>query len=492
MKNYKEIENRFKEMDILGRISYLLEWDTETYMPEKASDSRGNQRAYISEKQQEIILRPDWAELLNNAENETGLNEWQKENLRLAKRIWTHQSCLSAAFINKWEQATNKSINIWKQAKKVNDFKSWCPAFEEVLKLTREKAAIKSDVLKLSPYDTLLDTFQPDFYQNEIDPIFAELSEKLPPLIAQIKERQSQKIQPLSQDYTGEKQDRIVKQIAEIIGFDLTRGRIDKSIHGFTLGSLDDARITYTQKKSITDMILTVIHETGHALYEQNLPRTWEGQPVGGSLGMTMHESQSLFWERQIAQSLEFITFLTQKLKDVFGYDEILEAKIKAQMNTVRPSLIRIEADEVTYPLHIVMRYEIEKELISGKIEVKDLPDVWQTYMKKLLGIAPKTDTEGCLQDIHWPSGMIGYFPSYALGAITAAQWMGTLEKEKPEIRTEIAKGAFGKIGGWLASNLHQKGSLLPFDQLVKDVSGKPLTTKYFMEHIQNRYLFED
>ncbi|MDR2902463.1 MAG: carboxypeptidase M32 [Lactobacillales bacterium] len=488
MSAYTEIEKRFKERHLIDTINSVLNWDMETYMPKGANDFRGDQIAYLSEKSQEIMLRPDWPELIASAKGEKGLDNWQTANIKRAARILALSDGISAELVGKLAKAISDSLAAWREAKPKNDFKAWLPYFEKVLDLTKETAEITGQKMGLSPYDALLESYQSDIHQAQIDPIFNELKTFLPDLIQKIQTQRSPSFQ-FKEDYKGIGQDKLNALLAKTIGLDFNRSRIDKSVHGFCTDLGEDIRITASEKNDPMEIALTIIHETGHAIYDQNLPPKWRGQPVGSNLGMAAHESQSLFWERQITGNEGFISFLTREMKKIFGYGEITHDNLLARLRDAKPSFIRTAADEVTYPLHVILRYEIERALIGGDVTPKDVPALWNEKMRAYLGIVPPTDTLGCLQDIHWPGGMIGYFPSYSMGAVTAAQWMHAMTAETPDILDGLKNGDCTRVHEWLKKNIHSKGCLVSFPQLVKDVTGEALTAKYFKAHLTNRYL---
>ena len=276
------------------------------------------------------------------------------------------------------------------------------------------------------------------------------------------------------------------------IGFDFSYGRLDVSMHPFCGGAYKDSRITtrYNEKNFI-ESLMGVLHETGHALYNLGLPEKWKYQPVGDALGTVVHESQSLFMEMQICRSFEFLKFASPFMRKVFNKKgKQWEANNLYNIYTlVKPSFIRVDADEVTYPLHVIIRYKIEKDLIEGNIKVKEIPNVWNMYMNDFLNIKPKNNKEGCLQDIHWFDGTFGYFPTYTLGAIYASQLFSKIKKELPNLNIQIANGKFNHLINWLRSNVHSKGSLSNSEDLVKKVTGEELNIEYFKKHLINRYL---
>lgn len=488
MSAYQEIEKRYQQIRLFGSVLEVLDWDRDVNMPDGGAELRGEQQAMLQSLRQDIFLLPDWEELFEKASHDSSISDWQKANLREAKRIWVHEASLSSEFVAEIIRTITLSTKAWEKAKATNDFALWQPHFEKVIELSKKKAEIKSKMLGLAPYDALIDEFQPGLSSAEIDTVFAELKEKLPPLIQKIRNSQKTPFE-FSAEYSKEKQDILNKLIMQTIGLDLNHSRIDVSVHPFNCGMGVDTRLTYTPGQAPLEMSRAVMHESGHALYEQSLPRDWMYQPVGQSLGMAAHESQSLFWEQQIFFTEEFLGFLTAKMKEVFGHSEITQENILSVARKVEPSFIRIHADEVTYPLHIIFRYEIERDLINGTLEVRDVPARWNEKMQEYLGITPETDSQGCLQDVHWGSGLIGYFPSYAIGSITAAQLVNSMEKAQTSVLNEVASGNLSGAKKWLNENFHNNASFYPFSELVQKITGEKLTAKHFLARLEKRYL---
>jgi len=489
MDKYQKLESIFTQLYWYGSISSLLEWDKGTYMPKGAGELRGGQMGFLAGKMQDIMNDQDLPKLVEDAEAQPGLDNWQKANVREIKHILLHRFGMDTALATRLEEVQSQSYVVWEKAKKENSFKDWLPYFEQVVRLTREVADFKSQKMGLDLYDCLLDEYQPGIIQKHIDQVFSVLESELPKIVAEITGKQGPAAQ-LSQEYAQDKQETLHKQLAELVGFDMSRGRIDTTAHGFCAGSGDDVRIAYTPlPNSPMKTIMTIMHEAGHALYEQNLPRQHMTQPVGAPLGMAAHESQSIFWERQICGSKQFLPFLAQKMRELFGYDEITPETITAIVGQIRPSFVRVDADEVTYPLHVILRYNLEKALIAGDLQPKDVPAAWNEGMHKTLGITPPTDTLGCLQDVHWAGGMIGYFPSYSLGAIAAAQLAAAMKEQIQDFDKKVANADFADIRNWLITNIHSKGSFIKFQDLLKSLTGSQLSADCFITHLRARYL---
>ena len=381
----------------------------------------------------------------------------------------------------------------WLKARPANDFNELRPHLERVFELTRQKAQVLADASGLSPYDALLDLYEPDCTSAEIDSLFTELTEFLPNLVSEIIEYQQSKGPILQPDgpFDINIQKRIGQTLMANLGFDFDHGRLDVSAHPFCGGSPDDIRITtrYTDQ-DFSQSIMGVIHETGHALYERGLPASFRGQPVGRARSMGIHESQSLLMEMQACRSPQFISYLAPILRDSFGGVGPAWETPAIQRNYLRVerSLIRVDADEATYPLHVILRYELEKALLSGDLRVKELPGAWNERMRTLIGIAPPTDTNGCMQDIHWMMGSVGYFPTYTLGALNAAQLFDAATRDRPEILTDLSEGRFTNLLEWV-EKVHTRGSSVSSREPHYRRNRSAARRQYLRRHLERRYL---
>jgi carboxypeptidase Taq len=391
-------------------------------------------------------------------------------------------------------RACSECEAVWRNARAQNDFPAVLPLLERVLRLEREIAAIKAGHLGSSPYEALLDQYEPGGSVATIDRLFDELSRFLPDLLEAVLTRQAAFPSPPapSGPFPVELQRRVGMQLMEHIGFDFTGGRLDVSAHPFCGGTPDDVRITTRyDEDDFARALMGVLHETGHALYQRGLPAEWRLQPVGRARGMAVHESQSLLLEMQVCRSPAFLTFAAPILRGAFAGDGPgwgAEALHRRQIRVQR-SLIRVDADEVTYPAHVILRYRLERAMIAGDLAPADLPGAWAEGLRQLLGITPTNDREGCLQDIHWYDGVWGYFPTYTLGALIAAQLFEAAREAIPDVLEAIAQGEFAALLGWLRERVHSKGSLLSTAELVESATGRPLGTASFERHLHDRYL---
>jgi carboxypeptidase Taq len=492
---YAELERRFARLSAVHRAQAILNWDRSTMMPDGASDDRADQLATLGVIAHEMIATPEIPELLARAEEGgSALDPWQAANLREMRRSWVHESALPADLVEARTRACSACEMAWREAKKNADFKSLLPTLSEVLTIMRRVGEAKAAALGTSLYDALLDEFEPGGRSARIDVLFAELRAFLPDLLGRVLERQKRQppILPLDGPFPVEAQRRLGEEMSRRLGFDFHHGRLDVSAHPFTGGTADDVRITTRyDEQDFARALMGVLHETGHGLYEAGLPRQWRRQPVGSARGMTLHESQSLLMEMQACRSDAFIRFAAPRMRATFGKDgpAWTEANIHRIYTRVAPGFIRVDADEVTYPLHIMLRYRLERAMLAGDLALADLPGAWNDGMRELLGIVPPDDSLGCLQDIHWPDGGWGYFPTYTLGAIAAAQLFAAARRAEPGLLDAIGNGDFAPLLAWLRANVHGKGSIAATDEILAGATGAGLGTAAFKAHLESRYL---
>ncbi len=482
---YAELEKRFARMSAVNRAGAMLNWDRSTMMPEGASEDRADQLATLNVIAHELLVAPDMPELFGRAEeNSKSLDSWRSANLREMRHAWIHASALPADLVEARTRATSACEMAWREAKKNKDFKALLPTFSEA----------KAAALGLPLYDALLDEYEPGGRSARIDVLFAELKSFLPAMLGGVMERQASRpaALPLDGPFPIEAQRTLGLEMARTLGFDFRHGRLDVSAHPFTGGTPDDVRITTRYDEAdFARALMGVLHETGHGLYEAGLPREWRRQPVGNARGMVLHESQSLLMEMQACRSEAFVAFATPRMRAAFGKSGPAweAANVYRIYTRVAPGFIRVDADEVTYPLHIMLRYRLERAILGGDLKLADLPGAWNEGMKELLGIVPPDDALGCLQDIHWPDGAWGYFPTYTLGALAAAQLFAAARRSVPGLLEAIGKGDFKPLLAWLRANVHSKGSLADTDTLLSQATGAPLGAAAFKAHLESRYL---
>ena len=408
------------------------------------------------------------------------------------KRTWIHQACLPADLVEASVKAAAATEMVWREAREQADFALVRPQLQSLLALIREQAQIKSEALGVGLYDALLDQYEPDGRSNDIDVVFADLEGFLPGFLAQVLDSQGKRPKPAlpKGPFPIETQKAIAIRFMTALGFDFDHGRLDTSHHPFCGGYPADIRITTRYDETdFTTAMMGVLHETGHALYEFGLPKDpWQGQPVASARGMAIHESQSLLMEMQACRSRAFLGWATPILQQAFGGDGWDAETLYRLGIWVEPGFIRVDADEVTYPAHVIIRYRLEKALIEGRLEPADLPEAWNQGYRNLLGVTPPDDRLGCLQDIHWYGGSWGYFPTYTLGAMCAAQLFQAAQSSDPAIPAAIANGDFRPLLAWLRTNVHAKGSLLSTRDLLIEATGKPLDPAVFKTHLIARY----
>ena len=495
MTAYSQLETRFRRIGAIEGAISMLHWDAAAMMPAGGAEARAEQLATLRLIVHEQLTVPEIGDLLGEAESESDvLDRWQRANLREMRRRRVHAAALPGTLVEAESRACSECEAVWRTARGQNDFAVVLPLLERVLRLECEIAATKAEQLGTSPYEALLDQYEPGGSVALIDRLFDELAGFLPDLLDKVLSRQAA-LPPVptpSGPFPIELQRRVAMRLMERIGFDFGHGRLDISAHPFCGGTPEDVRITTRYDESdFARALMGVLHETGHALYQRGLPAEWRLQPVGRARGMAVHESQSLLLEMQVCRSRAFLTFAAPVLRNAFagdgpGWDA--DALFRRQTRVER-SLIRVDADEVTYPVHVILRYRLEQAMIAGDLAPANLPGAWAEELQRLLGIAPANDREGCLQDIHWYDGVWGYFPTYTLGALIAAQLFEAARAAMPGLPDAIAQGEFAPLLGWLHERVHSKGSLLSTAELIENATGRALGTASFERHLHDRYL---
>jgi carboxypeptidase Taq len=491
---YQKLERRFRRLAALGDAAAVLRWDWATMMPAGGAEARAHQLAELQAVRHGLLTAPETGDLLVAAATERDLHPWQRANVAEMRRLWVHATALSEDLVIALTKATSACETVWRTARADSDFAAVLPHLKKLLALVRAVAGAKTDRLGLAPYDALLDEYEPGGRAADIDRLFGELEGFLPGFLAQVLDHQAKGPHVTTPEgpFPTEKQRALGLRLMEVLGFDFRHGRLDVSHHPFCGGTPDDVRITTRYDEAdFTSSLMGVLHETGHALYERGLPKEWRGLPVGEARGMSIHESQSLLIEMQVCRSREFLTFAASLVREAFdGRGPAWEPDNLFRLYTrVRPSLIRVNADEVTYPAHVILRYNLERAMIAGDLAPEDLPGAWNDGMNRLLGIVPPNDREGCLQDIHWYDGAWGYFPTYTLGAITAAQLFAAATAQDSSIVPAIRAGDFKPLLAWLREHVHGKGASVSASELVLQATGRALDTGAFRTHLRIRYL---
>ncbi|HXR20906.1 MAG TPA: carboxypeptidase M32 [Steroidobacteraceae bacterium] len=491
---YAQLEQEWRRLHAFQGALALLRWDAAVMMPRGSAEVRGEQLAALETESHALLTAPKITRLLDRAQaNAAGLEDWQLANLREMRRARDHAIATPASLISRLTRATSRAEARWAEARRENNFELFAPHLEEVVHLVRDKAALLGQALGLPPYDALVDEFSPGVATADIDAIFKALSRRLPNLIREALALQAERPSlPISGKFAAGKQRSLVLEVMRAIGFPFERGRLDESEHPFIEGVPGDIRVTTRfDNTDIFSGLLGALHETGHAMYDLGLPQSWRDQPVGRDRGMALEESQSLLLEMLVGRSRAFVQYLRPLLEKHFGVSgpEWEAENLYRRLTYVQRSLIRVDADELTYPLHILLRYELEKKLLSGELAVRELPEAWSSGMEQRLEVRPTGAADGCLQDIHWALGSFGYFPSYVLGAVIAAQLWESLRNGVTDLEQQIARGEFGGLFGWLRENVHALGAKVTVNELMKQATGQPLSAAALLRYLEAKYL---
>ncbi len=491
---YKQLEQEFRRLHAFRGALSLLRWDAAVMMPRGSADVRGEQLAALETEYHALLTAPRITRLLDRAQaNIQGLQDWQVANLREMRRQRDHAIATPVTLISRLTKAASRAEAHWLEARQQGKFEVFATHLEEVVHLVRDKAALLGQALNLAPYDALVDEYSPGITTADIDAMFKALSRRLPSLIREAIALQARTpLPPLTGKFPPGKQRAMIVEIMKAVGFPFDRGRLDESEHPFTEGVPGDIRITTRlDLNDIFSGLLGALHETGHAMYDLGLPQDWRDQPVGRDRGMALEESQSLLMEMIVCRSRPFVRYVQPLILKHFGVGgpEWDQENVYAHLTRVKRGMIRVDADELTYPLHIMLRYELEKQLLNGELAVRDLPEAWNAGMEQRLGIRPSSPVEGCLQDIHWAVGSFGYFPSYALGAVMAAQLFESLRADVPALDEQLAVGEFSGLLGWLRTHVYGLGAKVPVQELLKSATGKPLSATSFIRYVESKYL---
>ena len=487
---YDNLIIEIREIEIMSQISSLLSWDQEVIMPENGRALRAEQLAWISKESHEKITNSKIGEMLDELEADDNFNETQTANIRLIREQYDKATKKPSWFVEEFARHSSKSLHSWQEARANDDFSIFRDDLAKMIELNRQLA----DFLgwENNRYDALLDIYETGLTVEQVDPLFEGLRESLIPLVKSVAE----KAEKVSDKWIDENsfpiksQENISQYVAKALGFNFSAGRRDMSTHPFCGGTgPDDVRWTtrYDENEPFGSLYGSM-HEVGHALYEQGRPRNLDLQPAGHAVSLGIHESQSRLWENQIGRSLEFCEWVLPLWKKEFPHmSGITTEQFWRAVNRTEPSLIRVEADEATYNLHIMIRYEIEKKLINGDLEVDDLPDAWNDAYEAYLGIRSPNNTLGVLQDVHWSMGAIGYFPTYTLGNLYAAQLLETARNELSNLEDQVRQGEFSHLLDWMRKHIHAKGSILKPEDLILEVTGKLPSPEPFVSYLRSK-----
>lgn len=492
--SYQQLESHMARLSAVRETTEMLYWDMATMMPAGGGEARAEQLAVLNTLSHGMLTAPEIPDLLDAVEGDPNLDSWQQANVREIRHRWLKATAIDEKLVEALTRASARCEAKWREARPNNDFKSILKDLSTLLDLVRESGLAKADVLNVGLYDALLDEFEPGGRSDDIDIVFEDIAAFLPDFIQRVLDHQASQpdvIQPEG-PFSIDSQRALAETLMSRIGFEFDHGRLDVSLHPFCGGVPDDVRITTRYDEAdFTSSLMGVLHETGHALYERGLPKEWRNQPVGESQGMSLHESQSLLIEMQVCRSAAFLEFAAPLMRDAFdgkGAAWDLD-NLKRLYTHVEPGFIRVDADEVTYPAHVIVRYRLEKAVLSGDLALADLPGAWNDGMNELLGVTPPNDRLGCLQDLHWYDGAWGYFPTYTLGAMTAAQLYDAAKKSVPGLEQDIRQGDFSPLLEWLRHNIHSKGRSVRSNELLEQATARSLDAEVFKKHLTDRYL---
>ena len=498
---YRELEQHQRRLSHLRHVEAIAGWDEAAMMPEGGGPARAEALATLRVLIHERETDPALGDLIERAKTEAArgeLDAWAAANVREIERRWMRETALPTDLVEAASRADSACEQAWRKLRARNDWAGLRPLLEEVVARKREAAAALGAKLGLGRHDALLDGYEPGARAARLEPLFDDLRAFLPGFIAEVVDRQrgEETIVPAG-PFPIERQRWLGLTLMKQVGFDFEHGRLDTSHHPFCGGVPQDVRITTRYDEGdFLRSLMGVLHETGHAKYEQNLPTAWLDQPVGAARSMSVHESQSLFQEMQVARSRPFMTFAAPIVREAFPEavraqpSAFTDENLRRLQTRVKPSFIRVDADEATYPCHIILRFELERRLVEGTLQVSDIPEAWDAASRALLGLSTAgNDKDGCMQDVHWPAGLFGYFPTYTLGAMTAAQLFATARRDLPDVDERLARGDMQPLNAWLRERIWSQGSCRETDDLLTRATGSPLRADAFKAHLRARYL---
>lgn len=489
---YDALTATFTRLYRYQHLAAIAGWDQAAMMPPQGNDARSAAMAELQVLMHQTLTAPALKDQLQAAQQED-LAPWARANLAEMQRDWEYSHVMPQDLVEAKSLAGSRCEHAWRTQRKANDWQGFLANFKEVVRLSRQEAQVLSQAQGLSPYYALMGKYEPGTTSAEIDRIFGDVKQWLPGLIRSVREKQvTETVLPAQGPFPVEKQRALGLAVMQVLGFDFSAGRLDVSTHPFCGGVAQDVRITtrYSEDDFMRSM-MGVVHETGHARYEQNLPRDYAHLPVGRARSMGIHESQSLSFEMQLGRSPAFLSLIAPLVRQHLGEQDAFAPENLARMYTrVAPGFIRVDADELSYPAHVILRFEIERALVNGDIEAEDIPALWDQKMMDYLGVDTGGNYEnGCLQDIHWTDGSFGYFPSYTLGAMYAAQYFSTIRAATPDLDAQVASGDLTAIFDWLNTHIWSQASRWSTQDLVQLATGESLNPAHFKRHLERRYL---
>lgn len=487
---YSQLVTRLQRIADIAYSSAVLNWDMETYMPPKSAARRSQQLATLSGLIHEQFTAPDLGILLEQLENHPELDHRQNQNVKLTLKQYRKAKKYTREFVEELSRTVSETFNAWQEAKTKNDYSLYAPKLEKLIALKKKETELIG--YKEHPYDVFLDEYEPGLTTKDVDKLFNDVRKELVPFVKQLTARPPASQELLHRHYDKDKQFGFSMHVLKQMGYDFEAGRQDLSMHPFTTNfSATDVRVTTrVDENNISDCITGSIHEGGHALYEQGIPDDQYGLPSGEYCSLSIHESQSRLWENNVGRSLAFWKGQWNELKNTFPEQlrDVTAEQFYTALNVVKPNLIRINADEVTYHFHIMIRFEVEKAIFENRLTVHEIPAYWNSRYKEYLGLDVPSDAEGCMQDVHWSHGSFGYFPTYSLGSFYAAQFFAKASQYIPGLDAQIEQGNYAPLLKWLREKIHQHGKTFSSKDLCRMATGEELNFAYFMEYVRRKY----
>jgi carboxypeptidase Taq len=489
---YDDLAAHYTRLHHFQHLASIAGWDQAANMPPKGNEARAAALGELAALMHRMRTDTTLAGRIDRAEQEP-LSELQRANLREIRRDWYSANALPTELVQRRQLATSRCEHAWRSLRPANDWRGFVEQWKPVLAIAREEAALLSAQSGLPKYDALMDRYEPGMTSAVVDRAFGAVRQWLPELIRRVTAKQSHEpvIEPVG-PFALDAQRELCRAMVRRLGFDFDAGRLDTSTHPFSGGVPEDVRLTTRYREDqFLPALMGTVHEAGHGRYEQNRPRDWLGQPVSEARSMAIHESQSLAFEMQLGGHPGFARGVSPMLAEAFGDQPAFEpGNVHRLLTRVQRGLIRVDADEVTYPAHVILRYEIERPLIEGQIEAEDVPALWDQKMQELLGLDTRGNfKDGPLQDVHWPESLFGYFPCYSLGAMYAAQWFAAMRRAMPDLDARISSGDWAPVFDWLRDNIWLQASFWTTDELAIRASGEVLNPAHFKTHLEKRYL---
>ena len=483
---YAELLERYGRISSIQDAGGVLSWDQQVIMPEGGTPARSRQLSALSATGHELLTAEEFGDALDSAEA-SDLDASQEAAVREIRREYERSVRVDTDLVERISQTTSEALPVWTQAKDEDDFEAFAPILEDLVELKREYAnQIDPDA---DPYAVLFADYEPYLGLDTAEQVLERLRDELVPLIDEIEASNADLATPFSGTYSEADQEALARDILDSVGYDWDRGRLDVSAHPFTSGNQFDARITTRfDEEDPLGALTSTIHEFGHATYALGLPEESYGTPLGEARDLSVHESQSRLWENHVGRSEPFWELLAPEVEERLGVEATPRDFYEAANRIYPDNRIRVEADELTYHMHIVLRFEIERDLISGDLAVEDIPQVWNEKMEEYLGVVPDNDAEGCLQDIHWSHGSFGYFPTYSLGSVLAAQLYGSADREIEDLEGDIEAGEFDALQEWLTENVHRHGKRYRTPELVEEATGEEYSADAFLEYATEKF----